>query len=130
MSNNPYLGAWALQQWTAILPDGSLTEPYGKTPTGLILYTADGYMSATVRGSDDASSASGRKNRVLCYAGSYRIGDNCVTHRVTVASVSSFIGKDQLRHSRFADNTLALTADASDGKHTIVWKKLPDHAPG
>lgn len=129
MSNNPYLGAWKLKQWTAILPDGTAAEPYGSSPSGQILYTADGYMSANIRGSDESESASGRKNRVLCYAGPYEIGDGFITHKVTVASASSFIGKDQVRYSTFEGNTLTLQAEASDGKHAIVWEKLPDNSP-
>ena len=127
MTSNPYLGAWKLKRWSAVLPDGTEALPYGASPTGLILYTADGYMSASIRGSDDARSATG-KGRVLCYSGPYQIGDGFVTHRVMVASASSFIGKDQVRYATFSQNTLTLRAEASDGRHTIVWEKLPQYS--
>ncbi len=40
------VGAWELQEYTATAADGTIAFPMGADATGLVIYTADGYMSA------------------------------------------------------------------------------------
>ena len=84
--DNPLLGTWHLVRWDITYGDGrAATLPYGEDATGLILYTADGHMSACLgrAGRAPLSSASVRSapeaERLAAfeswfqYAGPYRL---------------------------------------------------------
>ena len=43
-------GTWQLESWTIGYSDrDDFSYPFGEDPTGLLLYTADGWMSASIR---------------------------------------------------------------------------------
>ena len=42
------VGAWRLKRWETVYRDGRRTEPFGARATGLLQYTADGWMSANI----------------------------------------------------------------------------------
>ncbi|MCX4460514.1 lipocalin-like domain-containing protein (plasmid) [Streptomyces sp. NBC_01340] len=43
------IGTWRLVSYEATsVDDGEVVRPYGEHPLGLIMYTADGYMSAQI----------------------------------------------------------------------------------
>jgi len=46
------VGAWSLVRWYVTYPDGSVTEPLGPGAEGLLVYTADGWMSAAMMARD------------------------------------------------------------------------------
>ena len=46
------LGAWAYHAWRITYEDGRITEPFGADASGLLLYTADGFMSACIMAGD------------------------------------------------------------------------------
>ena len=53
------IGAWQLVRWTIEYPpSGRVTQPFGADPEGLLVYTADGHMSAVMQ----------RRNRPRCRA--------------------------------------------------------------
>ncbi len=50
------IGAWKLVSYAVIPTDGSQPlYPMGENPMGIILYTADGYMSAQLMSADRRS---------------------------------------------------------------------------
>ena len=54
------IGAWKLESYVEVPVDGS--EPFyplGKKPSGIIMYTPDGYMSAQLMGEERLNFASG-----------------------------------------------------------------------
>ena len=44
------VGAWRLVSWTIEYPaSGRVTQPFGAVPEGLLVYSADGHMSAAIQ---------------------------------------------------------------------------------
>src|SRR5690606_19166642 len=44
------VGAWRLVSWTIEYPaSGRVTQPFGAVPEGLLMYSADGHMSAALQ---------------------------------------------------------------------------------
>ena len=41
------VGVWSLSSWEWVNAEGSAIMPFGDTPNGRILFTADGYCSAS-----------------------------------------------------------------------------------
>ena len=127
---HPLLGTWQLLRWEIAYGDGRApTLPYGADATGLILYTADGWMSACLgragrpRLSSDSVRSAPEAERLAAfeswfqYAGPYHLRESGgrlqVVHRVTHALNPNFVGTEQVRHVDF-DAAGTLTLSASD----------------
>jgi hypothetical protein len=145
--NNPLLGTWHLVRWEITYGDGREPSlPYGDRATGMIAYTADGFMSACIArdGRGKLSSASVRSAPVderlaafesyFQYAGPYEIkgpvGNQQVTHHVTHSLNPNFCGTKQVRNITLAtDGELSLSAsDTVPGTdiarhHRLVWTR-------
>lgn len=113
------VGAWELLQVVSVETDGSLSYPLGELPTGLILYTPDGGMSATISAEADGDAVS------VCYAGRVSIRGNTVKHHVLVGADPYGVGALLVRDAELAtDGTLRLTARGPELLH-VTWKRLP-----
>jgi hypothetical protein len=138
------VGAWQLKRWETVYEDGRRTEPFGPDAEGLILYTADGCMSATIMapGRSRLSHANPRSapaaeraaafDGYFSYAGRWRLADGVVRHEVTLALNPALVGTPQLRDARLAGRTLTLSAteEVPGGRrtHRIVWQRVPKRA--
>lgn len=145
--DNPLLGAWHLVRWAITYGDGRApTLPYGDDAQGLILYTADGHMSACIgrSGRGLLSSPSVRSAPIperleafesyFQYAGPYELrrqaGRLQVVHRVAMALNPNFVGTEQVRDVAFDDQGV-LTLSASDTvpastverHHRLQWRR-------
>jgi hypothetical protein len=135
------VGAWRLQRWEILQPDGSRREPFGRDARGLLLYTADGWMSATImaahrrllshrnpRLAPEAERAAAFDG-YFSYGGRWRVADGAVHHEVTVALNPAMIGTLQVREVRLGATTLTLAAteriDADLRRHRITWRRPP-----
>ena len=124
------IGAWHLVRWDITYGDGrSPSLPYGADATGLILYTPDGWMSASIaRGgrrklSTDSVRSAPEAERLAAfesyftYAGPYRLqqqgGQAQVVHKVLHSLNPNFVGTEQVRDMNF-DGQGRLTLSASD----------------
>ncbi len=146
-ADNPLLGTWHLVRWEISYNDGRPTSlPFGADATGLILYSGDGTMSACIaratrgRLSSDSVRSAPEAERLAAfesyfqYAGPYTVrgtpGRQHVVHRVTHALNPNFVGTEQVRDMRFADNG-HLTLSASDTvpgttvtrHHRLIWRR-------
>ena len=117
------IGAWTLQSYESRSIDGSnVTYPLGVDAEGIIMYTADGYMSAQLMrsgrnasnlgdahpdGQDElAAAASG----YLSYTGPYTVvGDDLIAHHVLVSLLPNWIGGTQYRSARIDRSFLELS---------------------
>lgn len=135
-------GTWQLESWVIGYSDGDkITHPYGEDPQGLLLYTADGWMSASICRNDRAllpADVSYRKleesaraaafTSYFHYAGRYRVVDGDVIHYVTQSLNPNFPGSEQLRHAELDGQTLVLSGKDQAGEitrfHSLVWHKL------
>ncbi|MBC7437019.1 MAG: lipocalin-like domain-containing protein [Bdellovibrionales bacterium] len=145
--DNPLLGTWHLVRWEIAYGDGRAASlPYGDKATGLIIYTADGTMSACIArgGRARLSSASVRSapeserlaafESYFQYAGPYAIrvkdGQQQVVHSVTHSLNPNFVGTEQVRNMTF-DGNGGLTLSASDvlpgtavaRHHRLIWSR-------
>ena len=134
-------GCWTLRSWRILYDDDrAASEPFGKEPEGLLLYSADGWMSATVCRPDRPGFPAGSSPRTLGdtpvaeafrsyfhYAGTYRIDDGCVIHTVYYSLNPDFVGTEQSRHLRIDGRLLTLTgfdrAGDSERRHELVWQR-------
>jgi hypothetical protein len=147
-STNPLLGTWHLVRWDITYGDGRPPSlPYGEHASGMILYTADGHMSACIaRGSrgklsSDSVRSAPEPERLAAfesyfqYAGPYEIrgepGRQLVVHSVTQSLNPNFVGTRQIRNMAFAQDGRQLTLSASDTvpgtdvarHHRLVWSR-------
>jgi hypothetical protein len=135
------VGAWRLQRWETVYEDGRRTEPFGPGVEGLIQYTADGWMSATIMAAGRArlSGANPRNapareraaafDSYFSYAGRWRLRGGVVRHDVTIALNPAMVGTPQLRDATLSGRTLTLSAaeDVPGGRrvHRLVWQRAP-----
>jgi len=137
------VGAWQLQRWEIVREtdheDGAVSEPFGPGAAGLLLYTADGWMSASImaagrpRLSRDNPRAAATAERAAAfdgyfgYAGRWSLADGQVRHEVTVALNPAMVGTLQLRAARLTGRTLTLSAEeAVPGgirRHQLRWRR-------
>ena len=138
------VGAWRLLSVSATSASGVRSDtPYGPGPTGLLIYTRDGRMSATIshaergllsvvdRAAAPPSERAEAFATFLAYAGRYSVVGDTVVHHVEVASVQNWVGTDLVRSIVLRGNHLILrNASASLGGQPqvfeLVWERLPD----
>lgn len=137
------LGAWRLLGWQ-ITSGGKASAPFGADADGLIVYTDDGWMNASIAraGRPPLSAASVRQAPVseqcaafesyFNYAGPFELrwidGAPHVAHRVQFSLNPGFVGSEQLRRIHFdGDRRLTLSADepaaGSLRQHRLDWRR-------
>ena len=138
------IGAWQLVRWTIEYPpSGRLTQPFGADPEGLLVYTADGHMSAVMQRSNrsrltradphavsDAEKAAAFAT-YLHYSGLWSVADGNVTHDVRHAMNPNLIGTRQVRSISLTSDSLELGAveqletRGTTRRHRILWRRAP-----
>jgi len=140
--DNPLVGAWTLKSNSrVILATGEKAPLFGEHPSGTILYTADGRMSAILV-------ADGRKapagpvasdaeavalyRTMVAYSGRYTVEADRVIHHIEIAWNQKWAGTDIVRFYTLEGNRLTLKTapapNASDGQmsvSTLVWERVP-----
>jgi hypothetical protein len=137
----PFLGSWDLVAFAHVLPLGEVSRPFGDSPSGAILYQADGRMAAQVSAGsrarfahDDPSRASAEEavqawQTYLGYWGTFKVIEEkqVVVHRVEGSSFPNWIGTEQVRHFRFhGADRLVLEAHSPAGRYELVWQRRSD----
>lgn len=133
------MGAWAFHRWRITYEDGSVTEPFGEGTTGLLLYTPDGAMSATIMAGGRAPLSSGNPRSAsmderaaafdgyFSYAGRWRMSRGVVTHVVTVALNPGLVGTRQWRHADLRGRRLTLSVEEPTARgirrHALEWRR-------
>ena len=136
-------GTWELESWTIGYSDrDDFTYPYGENPQGLLLYTDDGWMSASICRSDRAklpADVSFRKlpeatkaeafSSYFQYAGRYSVLEGDVIHSVAQSLNPNMPDTEQLRHAELDGQTLVLSGKDQVGDttrfHSLVWHRKP-----
>lgn len=130
------IGAWTLECYQSSDLDGSnLRYPLGLDAQGIIIYTADGYMSAQIMRADRAPFARGdlqvadidelaaAAKGYLAYSGPYSVLDNgVIAHHVDVSLLPNWIGGTQYRAAQAGDDRLELSP-----AEPVVIKGKPRH---
>lgn len=142
ISKSDLLGTWQLESWS-IGYEGrdDVTHPFGEDPIGLLLYTADDWMSASISRRERealptdvpfrsiaAEALAAAYRDYFHYAGRFRVSGDDVTHYVTQSLNPNFVGSEQLRHIELDGSTLVLSGRDEVGSevrfHQLVWHKL------
>lgn len=134
-----FVGSWQLQSWTIGYSNSDrLSHPFGESPEGLLLYTPDGRMSASVARHDRDLFPQGKSikslpkdiradayNSYFHYAGRYHFDGKSVVHKVEMSLNPNFVGTQQVREFEFDDGRLTLRGIDRVGEidriHTLVW---------
>ena len=98
------VGAWTLREAVVIGDDGARSHPYGAQPSGTLLYTPDGWMSATISSVGDEPTPG-----ATYYAGLVDVDGTVVTHTVVVGADPFGPGTVQPRQAEFSADRLVLT---------------------
>lgn len=135
------VGVWTFAEWT-IARNGQIARPFQPDPDGLLIYTADGIMSATIfaGGRKPFASADIRKqpdadkaaafDSYFHYAGTWHIDGETVVHRVTMALNPNLVGTTQVRTAAFAGDRLTLGVEEplEGGRgsrlHRLTWRRF------
>jgi Lipocalin-like domain len=120
------LGGWLLQSFSSRDADtGAQRYPFGEHPTGLILYTTDGYMSAQLAPGPDAG--------YIAYGGRFHVDEQSATvrHDVLVSTLPELLTQAQFRHADIEGDRLTLSASQTSAKgvtthSTLVWRRNPE----
>jgi hypothetical protein len=142
--NHPFAGTWKLISWINTDSGGNQTFPYGKNPSGYLIYTADGYMAAQIMNPDrqqgnpdfPAEPAFSQTlpdsdrltayNTALSYCGtySYSLETQRVVHHVKISLIPGWSGKDQPREFEFRDGKLIL----GSLRAKLIWERANPYA--
>jgi len=140
MSKNPLAGTWKLISCEVHRSDGRVSYPYGKTPSGYIMYDTIGYMSVAITSGGRQVFAAGSIHRAtarekaraartyLSYAGRYDLDRDRVVHHVEVSLYPGWVGTDLIREVALSGRRLTLTsppdhAGGVERKTQIVWER-------
>ena len=144
ISKEQLCGTWELESWTIGYSDrDDFSYPYGEEPQGLLLYTEDGWMSASICSAGRAALPADRSFRAIeddlkstafstyfHYAGRYHVQEGDVIHSVTQSLNPNMVGTQQLRHAELDGQTLVLSGKDAVGNitrfHSLVWHKQAD----
>ncbi|MEV5651110.1 lipocalin-like domain-containing protein [Nocardia sp. NPDC052254] len=138
------LGAWELVSYTTVSETGQIAYPLGERARGLIVYTADGFMSAQIMRPDRPHYASRRVHGgapderaraaagYLAYSGRYEVDEagNAIRHDVAVSLYPNWVGDRQLRHVEFTATTMTLSSDPLRFRTTTLFPRLVWQRPG
>lgn len=135
------LGAWQLSRWQVERMD-RLDHPFGEDAVGTLLYTADGWMHASVAAADRRSpqerilrrSSDGEVAELarsfFSYGGRWWLSADEVVHAVTVALDPELVGVELRRRVDLADGQLTLSAeevvDHETRHHRLHWCRASD----
>ena len=136
------VGAWLLVRWTIEYPGTNrVTQPFGPQPQGLLVYTADGHMSAALQRPDrprlsraDVHAAGDAEKAAafgsyLHYAGRWHVEGGNVVHSVDYAMNPNLLGTTLVRSVSLDGDSLELSAEEAleaagqTRRHRILWRR-------
>jgi hypothetical protein len=145
----PVVGAWKLVTFEHHATSGEVTTPFGSSPVGSLIYTADGRMSVHLVqpgrpafAADQFREGSDAEVRAAFegyfgYFGRYSLdatGDGVitgsVTHHIEESAFPNYAGTDRTRALRLENDRLTLnTPRERDGEevdwYRVVWERIP-----
>ena len=97
---------------------GDDRHPLGTAPRGLILYTADGHMSAQLAESDMGD--------YIAYGGRYSVDEETSTlhHDVTISMMPELLAQPQFRNAAVDGDLLTLSATSADDAGVTTHSRL------
>jgi len=138
---NVLVGSWVLISASATAADGSVDpRPYGPEPSGLLIYSADGRMSAIVSHSarpplsgDRISSPAPERAQAFAtsfaYAGRYSVSNKKVIHHVDVATVQNWVNTNlerlfDIQGGQLTLSTPPLSVGGNLQRTDLIWRRV------
>ncbi len=137
------VGAWQLVEYSTTSETGEVGNPLGPDARGLIIYSADGFMSAQIMRpnrtryrspnvhSGEMSERGEAAGGYLAYSGPYRVDEKnrAVWHEMMVSLYPNWIGDDQKRNVRFEGDLMTLSSDPLVFRRitlspALVWRRV------
>jgi hypothetical protein len=126
------IGAWTLEGSYVEDKSGHRISTWGDDATGLIIYSADGYMSAITRRGDrtlpntpDAEAKAAAFDSYLNYGGRWTLSGNTVTHHIEHAVDPRWAGTARDRTIEHQGDRMVFSGLAGDGRSNavIIWRR-------
>ncbi|NEO76844.1 lipocalin-like domain-containing protein [Moorena sp. SIO4G3] len=154
VSQDAFVGTWKLVELKSVDKEQKISYPYGKNPVGHIIYTKEGYMSASIMMSNRLNLGlsmeeiqNGRNvsklqlitklkyikatfryfmaaRNYISYSGKYEIRDNKVIHHVEVSLIPDWTGIELERTFEFSEDILVLTASSAKNTIYVTWQRV------
>ncbi|MGW0024634.1 lipocalin-like domain-containing protein [Rhodococcus sp. O3] len=137
------VGAWELVEYSTTSDDGKVDHPLGADARGLIVYSADGFMSAQIMRpgrtpyrsrnvhSGETSERGEAAGGYLAYSGPYHVDEDnaAVWHEMAVSLYPNWIGDNQKRDVRFDGDLMTLSSDPLVFRTVtlfpaLVWRRV------
>jgi hypothetical protein len=131
------VGTWKLVSASAYSGDGNRNNaPFGINPTGFLMYTSEGRMSAMISyGGRQTLSSNDRVTAPVderaeafatffAYGGRYSLADDKVIHHVDISSVQNWVGTDLVRLVKFNGDQITLSTPPLSVGGTIRTTEL------
>jgi hypothetical protein len=116
-----HLGFWRLAQRRVTAKDGTVTEPMGPNPHGILTYDADGYMSVAFHGAP--AGTPGQPTGLIVYAGPYTLRDDRMDHHIAFHSDLKRIGTINHRRISWEGDRLILSNSDNGSLNEMVWER-------
>ena len=139
----PFVGTWSLESFSEQTEHLELNQPLGPNPSGLLMYTEEGFVSAQLMRINrrelsgnpwdrtHASDLSELAEGYIAYCGRFAVNEESrqVIHTPLVALIPNRISRAQLRTYVLGAHQLILEtthigADGSPIKDRLVWQRL------
>ena len=140
MNSAALVGTWTLESLAVVDSTGAVDCPFGRTPTGYILYNPDGYMAVAfmppdrkpfaaadiLGGTPDEKCAA--VGTYISYCGRYEVKGDRVYHHIEVSLFPNWTGVTQERIVSLNGDTLRISTPLLlvQGKVQtahLVWKR-------
>ncbi|MCL4796469.1 MAG: lipocalin-like domain-containing protein [Bryobacteraceae bacterium] len=120
--------------------DGRISRPFGENPTGLLIYSGDGYMAVSIMSggrehftSEDMRGGTPEERAAavgsyLTYSGRYDVLPDRVVHHVEVSLLPNWCGTRQERYFELYDDRLLLRTppmmlDGIERTTVLTWRR-------
>jgi hypothetical protein len=141
MDKKRWFGTWRLEACEFRSLRGVTTYPYGKSPTGYIMYLEPDRMAVAfgngnrpafatedmLGGTDQEKSAAFES--YVSYCGTFQVGEKSVVHRIEVSLFPNWVGTSQERLYRFEGNILDLSTmpfliKGEQQTAHLIWRRM------
>jgi len=140
MSAKLFVGTWRLVSAEMQSPAGGVSQIFGENPSGYLIYSADGYMSAVVMhdkranfASPDAMQGSLAEKAAAfdtfgAYCGRYEVKPDRIVHHSELSQFPNWSGTDQERFFEFSGDRLILSSApmmlaGEERTARLVWQR-------
>lgn len=146
-TKDDFIGTWVLVSCEHRLDDGSKTYPLGPRTKGLLVYTAEGYMTGALMDPDRKSFKKGdlfggtdeekamAATGYVHYAGKFEVEPTRVLHHVEISLFPNWVGSIQQRFYRFYDgdkldlHTNVFVSQGVRQSAHLIWRRAVPQVP-